>query len=302
VKAKQTSLITSGLSFLDDGIAFTLISHEHSTPSILHSEFIACSSNEFDAVLAKLSKQHSLDIHRCNFVLQPTEYQILLVEKPDVSNEELTSAIKWRIKDLIDFNIDDTVIELLSSSFENQNSNTIEVVVTKTSKIQRIVNLLRSANINLSSIDIAELAARNIGHQLKPDLGSYALLNLWENTSRISVYLNNDLYLSRISSIGLNTLGHVSEDEESSINIIDTMALELQRTYDYFESHSRQAPISELFIIKNAFSNADIAELIQQRTGVDTDVLDLSSLTTNNVEINEKCINALGAALRSEFE
>jgi MSHA biogenesis protein MshI len=302
VKAKKTSLITSGLSFLDDGIAFALVSHEHTTPTILHSEFIACPSSEFDMVLAKLSKQHNLDIHRCNVVLQPSEYQIVPVEKPDVSDEELSSAIKWRIKDLIDYHIDDTVVELLSSSSENLNSNTIEVVVTKTSKIQRIVNLLRSANINLSSIDIAELAARNIGHQLKPDLNSYALLNLWENTSRISVYLNNDLYLSRISSIGLNTIGHVSEDEQSSINIIDTMALELQRTYDYFESHSRQAPISELFIIKNAFSNADIAELIQQRTGVDTKLLDLSMLTNNETVINEKCINALGAALRSEFD
>jgi MSHA biogenesis protein MshI len=302
-KAKKTSLTTSGISFLDDGIAFALVSHEQDTPAILHCEFIACSNSEYESILNKLSKEHSLDIHQCNVVLQPNQYQIVPVEKPDVAAEELSLALKWRVKDVIDFHIDDTVLEVLTPSGNTSNSNMVEVVATKSSIIQRIVDLLRSTDINLTSIDIAELASRNIGFNLQPELSSYALLNLWENDSRISVYLNNDLYLSRISSIGINTLKHVSEDDISSVSILDTLALELQRTYDYYESHSRQAPIADLFLLHNQSTGTEINELIQQRTGVNTQVLDISPLISNkSISVEPKCMSALGAALRNEFD
>lgn len=302
-KAKKVSLITAGISILDDGIAFALISHEQTTPAVLHCEFITCSSSQHGDVLSKLSKEHSLDIHQCNFVLQPNQYQIVPVEKLEVADDELASALKWRVKDLIDYHIDNTVIDILSLSKNVSNSNTVEVVATEESTISHIVNLLRSANINISSIDIADLAARNIGFHCNPELGSYALLNLWNEDSHINVYLNNDLYLSRSSSIGLTTLEHVSEDDIASLTILDTLALELQRTYDYYESHSRQAPIGELFILKNTVSNSDFAELIKQRTGVNTETIDISALTSNtDTLIDNKCLMALGGALRNEFD
>ena len=302
-KAKKSSLITSGISILDDGIAFALVSHEQDTPAVLHAEFIACSTAQYQETLVKLAKQHSLESHPCNFALQPSDYQILQVEKPDVASNELAAALKWRIKDLIDFPVDDAVIEILLPSIPNSNSNTAEVVISKASTIQRHVDLLNSAHINLVSIDISELAARNISFHSTPQLSSFALLNLWDDYARISIYLNNDLYLSRSSSIGLKTLDHISEQELSSLSILDSLALELQRTYDYYESHSRQAPIAELFILKNGHSDSDFSEQLQQHTGVNTQAVDVSLLTTNkDLTINPKCMTALGAALRNEFD
>ncbi len=303
-KAKKVSQIISSISILDDGIAFALISHETESPVLLHCEFIPCSANEHLSTLAKLSKQHSLDKHYCNFVLQPAEYQILQVEKPEVADDELASALKWRVKDLIDFHIDDTIIEILTPSSNEKDSNTIEVVAARSSEIEQTVALLRDAEINLASIDISALAIRNIICHIAPELPSYALLSLKNDSARINVYLNNDLYLSRASSIGLNTLEHVSEDNSASLTILDTLALELQRTYDYYESHSRQAPISDLFVLINNHSNTNLAELIQQRTGVNTQNIDHSFLTYNNDEINidPKCMLTIGAALRKEFD
>ena len=41
-------------------------------------------------------------------------YQLLLVEVPDVPDEEVASAIPWKIKDLIDSPVEDKVIQKLS--------------------------------------------------------------------------------------------------------------------------------------------------------------------------------------------
>ena len=45
-------------------------------------------------------------------VLDPSAYRLLLVEAPDVPPEELRAAVRWRIKDLIDFHVDDAVIDV----------------------------------------------------------------------------------------------------------------------------------------------------------------------------------------------
>ena len=45
-------------------------------------------------------------------VLDPGGYRLLLVEAPDVPADELRAAVRWRIKDLIDFHIDDAVIDV----------------------------------------------------------------------------------------------------------------------------------------------------------------------------------------------
>ena len=45
-------------------------------------------------------------------VLDPAVYHFSLVEAPDVPADELRAAVRWRIKDLIDFHIDDAVIDV----------------------------------------------------------------------------------------------------------------------------------------------------------------------------------------------
>lgn len=45
-------------------------------------------------------------------VLDPSGYRLPLVEAPDGPPAELRAAVRWRVKSLIDFHIDDAVIDL----------------------------------------------------------------------------------------------------------------------------------------------------------------------------------------------
>ena len=45
-------------------------------------------------------------------VLNPDEYQLHLVESPDVPDSELREAVRWRIRDLIDFPVDEAAIDV----------------------------------------------------------------------------------------------------------------------------------------------------------------------------------------------
>jgi hypothetical protein len=45
-------------------------------------------------------------------VLDVADYQLLLVESPDVLAAELKAAVRWRLKDIIDFPLEDAVVDV----------------------------------------------------------------------------------------------------------------------------------------------------------------------------------------------
>lgn len=308
LKTKRDDKITVGLTLSSEGIALAIVSYANSQPELLHAEFYPSTVAEQPLLLAKLNRQHFLDEYLCNVVLSPDEYQLLQVESPDVPAQERGAAIRWRIKDLIDFHIDDAVIDLITVPGEHASADrSVQVVACRKSVIQRYVDLLHTAKYVLSSIDIAELAARNLITTQLEQNEAVALLNLWGDYARISLYLNNDLYLSRSSSIGLQTLAHIFEDEnidDASLVVLDSLALELQRTFDYYESHSRQTPIQQLYIQANTPFSSKLADLIQQRTGINTQEINISGLIKNKSEngdsLSARCLSAIGGALRTE--
>ncbi|MDF1589853.1 MAG: hypothetical protein P1P93_12085 [Gammaproteobacteria bacterium] len=302
-RAKLTKS-TAGITFSKDGIALAVIEHRFGKPALLHSQFYLCSSDQRASRLTQLAKQHKLDTIPCNLALAPDEYQILQVDAPEVPKQELASALRWHIKDLISFHIDDVVIEHVERVIQNTSGKQqIQVIVCRQSIIQNYVDLLLKAQCNLASIDIAIFSARNIlAHidTINPS-NSTGLLNLWDEYSRISVLLGHGVGINRQSTIGLNALSFISS-EPSSLTIIDTLALEIQRTFDYYESHFRQAAIEQLVIINNGQAISDLAQLFQQRLGIPCDLISITdAISCDNPDtISPNCITAIGGALRME--
>src|SRR5436305_12451607 len=82
------------------------------TPAVVSLE-----EREWDATDAnapeRVANQLHLNRYRCTTLLAQSDYQMLLVESPNVKREELKSAVRWRIKDMIDYHVDDATIDVL---------------------------------------------------------------------------------------------------------------------------------------------------------------------------------------------
>jgi MSHA biogenesis protein MshI len=306
LKAKASHKKTAGIVFTSRGIALAIIDHDHIVTRLLHAKFYPCGLTEHNSVLSGLSKTHQLHSIPCNFVLNPDEYQTFQVEKPQVDKQEMQAALRWHIKDLIDFHIDDVVLDFISLPVENM---PLQVIATRKSVIQSRVDALHDANCQLETIDIATQAARNLIDKVKSVSAenSIGLLNLWETGAKISVLVNHDLYINRLTHIGADALSAVSEEERDSQDIVDALAIELQRTFDYFESYSRQAPVNQLLIMSNTRPIAQLDAMIQQRLGIDCQIVSLQHFNDFDIdvtmhssdEIPDACLLAMGGALRS---
>ena len=53
--------------------------------------------------LARLRKEHKLDQYRCTTLLRFADYQLHLIDAPSVPRAELKNAVRWRVKDIIDY-------------------------------------------------------------------------------------------------------------------------------------------------------------------------------------------------------
>jgi len=301
---KTENTTSVGITISTEGIALAIIDHTEIAPILKYAQFHPCTVNEQASLLADLVRQHQLNERPCNLILFPEDYQLIQVDAPEVSKQELSSALYWQIKDLIDFHIDDAVIEHIElPNHSTSGKKQLLVVASRQSVIQAYVDLLHAANCNLVTIDIAIQSARNIISYLPSEDNSLGLLNLWDNLSKLSVLYEHDVYINRTSSIGTQSLSFVSEEDVNSQSILDSLVLELQRTFDYYESHARQAAINHLFILNNSQTIDNLAEMIQQRMGIDCVSVSLKDVLTIsdkiNDDINSRCMMAIGGALRS---
>ena len=195
-----------------------------------------------EKTLARIATDYGLKRATCTTVLDQTEYSLLLTEAPDVPVEELRAAMRWRVKDLIDFHINDATLDVFDVPGERVagRARQMYAVAARSAVIQKRVDLLDAANINLQVIDIIELAQRNLAGLLPEDARGVALLSFTAGAGLLTITKQGELYLSRNLDIGLDALTQA----ENPSDYFDRIVLETQRSLDYYDSHFRQPPLA----------------------------------------------------------
>lgn len=307
-KPKANALVS--VCPVEDGIALAQVEREGGTSPALglclfHPMETAESS---DLALTKLVKAHNLDRYACTSIMEIGSYNLLLVEAPDVPAPELRAAMRWRVKDLIDFHIDDAVIDVFEVSEDQASGRNrmMYAVVARSGAVKQRVDLLSAAGLNLSVIDIPELAMRNIASLLPEDVSGVGLIYLLGGGGLITISRQGKLYLSRHVDTLQNAeaaLQAFYAIESSTQAWLDRIVIELQRSMDYYESHFSQPPITHLVIAPMQHAVAGIEEYLAGKLRIPVRTLDLNTLIDTDPlsnEIQHQCLFAIGAALRSE--
>ncbi|WP_147306601.1 MULTISPECIES: type IV pilus biogenesis protein PilM [unclassified Wenzhouxiangella] len=236
-----------------------------------------------------------------NLVLADGQYELLLVDAPRVEPSELRAAVRWKVRNLIDFHIDDAVIdvfEIPGQSNRPQGQAMMYAVAARSRELREYIDLIERSDLNLSVIDITEMALRNLAAQLEADVRGVAMLYLDENHGILTITRQGDLYLSRRLETGTSQL---FDRPEASF---DQIALEVQRSLDYYDSHYGQPPLAALSILPGFASHEALVESLSERLNFDVTGYRAEDVVTSEVELpNEylaELLIALGGALRHE--
>jgi len=294
-----------GLGFHVDGLSLVAVDRSGVGPRILECNFSSQDpSGPPDESLFQAVRRLGLKGAQVTAVLSPSAYSLFQVEAPEVEQEELASAIRWRIKDLLDFHIDDAVVDLfdLPTSERRSGPRMIYVVVSKRAFIQRCVDQMESLGLDISAIDITELALRNVMAMNRPGDGFHALLYLPPHYGMIQIVQGDTVYLSRrieISGSDLEEQGGFGLEEQ-----LEALVLELQRSLDYHESHFGLGPVSGISIIAPESRKTQLQTLADQGLAAPVELFDLSSSLEGIQDLDPavlyRSLPAIGAALRGD--
>jgi len=269
-------------------------------------QLTACEFHAFDGgegkTLLQLAARYGLKRARCTTLLGEGDYQLLLTEAPDVGVDELKQALRWKIKDLIDFHINDATLDVfdLPGHAPGTPAREMYTVAARNEAIQKRVDLLTTAGIGLDVIDIPELAQRNLAALLPEDVAGVALLSLQNKNGLITITRQGSLYLSRALNIGHDSLRNAADPAM----YFDHIVLEVQRSLDYFESHFRETPIRHLVLAPLAEPIPGFLEYLGANLSVTIGQMNLAELLDSDVELpaalQARCLATIGAALRQE--
>jgi len=263
-------------------------------------------------LLAEKVKQYGLSRQTCTTVMDLNDYKILSIEAPDVPPVELRAAIRWQIKDLIDFHIDDAVIDVFDApaSGASGKKNDLYVVVSKQSTVLERVDQLQAANANLITIDVPELVLRNITERFPEDDAGVAFVYLTAERGLVLVTRQKTLYFARTLDIGYDYLRQgISEGDDSSglsleNTIFDRLVLEVQRSLDYYDRYFSQPSVAGLVLAPTEYPITGLDTYLNQSLGLNVRTLDLAEIIDMDQPLSAQqqaqCLSAVGAALRQE--
>ena len=206
--------------------------------------------NQLDALARELGLAKGTP---ANLVLPPDAYALLLLDPPDVPPAELKDAIRWQVRELVSFNVDDAILDVFAFPEEAaKGRKTCFVAVAERRMLQPQVDAFRDSRLELRSIDITELALRN----LIPDECEepVAVLYAHGQTGVIAVLKAGRLFLSR--RIELQALIHDRS--------IDLVLLQLQRSMDYFDSQLGQGVVNTVLSCRPAEFEREGIRMLQE--------------------------------------
>jgi MSHA biogenesis protein MshI len=286
------------------GTAATVVRREQGAPPFLElCEFIPAGT----AARALERLPRGLDRVACATVADFEHYALLVVEAPDVPAAELRAAMRWRVKDLIEFNVEDAVIDVFDvpEGRGARPTRMVYAVVARARALGAVLGTLERTGLVLDVIDIPELAIRNVTAALPEDAGGVAFVHLGGRQGLIVLTRQSTLYLSRRIDTGTEFLarGGARELTADIEGWLDAIGVEIQRSLDYYESHFGQPPVAGVVLAPLGLEIAGLAEYLGRQLGVRARMLDLNSVIDSAepiaVPLQPHCLLALGAALRT---
>lgn len=292
-----------GIAARDGYLAVVLVSCDPSAgrvPRLLAADLLSSTATEsMGAALSEWVSEHHATGVPAFISVMPSSYRLFQIDAPEVPAEELRQAATWAVRDLVDYPLEQAVVDIFPpSQMVRRPRPQINVVAARRDRVCELAAAAREARLKPQAIDINELAQRNIAARLPELRGGSGVLVLGEQSGLLTLYREGDLLLARQIRTGLALL---EADVERGGN---DLQLELQRSLDYYESTLGQPPLGGLYVYP---ANEDVDAFCEWAQGT------FQSLTLRSIRLRDVAdadddlliaedpglLIALGAALRA---
>ncbi len=277
-------------------IAYARVDRRVPVPRLLAAGVVPVKGDNWGEALGRLHGNGPVSL-----VLNPADYRLRLLDAPNVPADELKSAVRWQIQDMLDFHADDGTVDVLDVPHPEHvgHAKQLFAVAARNSLLAEEAVLATNAGLNLTIIDIMETAQRNVAARLETPGRALALFAFIETGGLLTLTLDGELCMARTLGVSQTVL-----DIEGMDSVLERLTLEIQRSLDHFDRQFGGIPVDCLLLAPmenvEGLRNGLAGNLALPVKAIDlADVLDITAFTEANA-LPPHCFHAIGAALRME--
>ncbi len=213
-----------------------------------------------------------------SLVLQAADYTSLPVEAPKVAPQEQRDAVRWQIKDQVEFAVEHASVDVMSipGPLLGSMSDRLFAVAAPADRIAGWMSSYRQARCALDTIDIPEMAMRNLAALAAGD-GAVAFLHVGINLTRMTLVWQRELCTYRQFELPAQQLLDAQGDDRTAM--LDRLALDIQRTTDAFARQFHGADLSKLLLCAVVLGD-EIQARLAEMTGLNVQLFQLQDHLT----------------------
>jgi MSHA biogenesis protein MshI len=203
-------------------------------------------------ILRQYVDAHHLQGEECAYILSPSNYRLFLIDKPNVPDTEVKNAARWLLRDLIDYPIDEAVVDMLDIPSPEQKPK-LYLVVAKLAYLKDLQMLTESCGLRLQNIAITELAVNRL---IPASL---------EQVSAV-IYTEDKvvrMMLSKQGTVGM--IREIGEIELLRTERWDRLILAIQRSFEFYQASLSGTKPNQFFLAPELASNTNLSNFLAEQ-------------------------------------
>jgi MSHA biogenesis protein MshI len=260
----------AGIAASADEVALAVVRRSaDGRPRLMHCAVAPATMGYADGAMRKLLRDYDVSGTAVSAVIGANDYQLAQIPAPEVPEAEMRAAARWRLREVIDFALDDSTIDVfdIPERRDRAAKRNLFVVATRGNVPKSIAMSLKRLTPRLDVIDIPELCQRNLCTLMPQDTKGLACVLLHEDHAQLVLVRKGRLFVTRRFDFETRL---EPDGERSQHHHLDAgaLALELQRSLDYYETHFDQPAITDLAVAPGSSFSPALAAEISSLTGL----------------------------------
>ncbi len=210
-----------------------------------------------DDALKDAVKELGLADYTIQLILGQGQYQSLSIDKPDIPEAEWSTALPFLVKDLVN----ESPSKIVAAGVLSSIGNKLQTYITHRERVKSLIALCDKVGVSLAGISVEEAM---LGYAMSPDSSEMLLYRQGKGGVMLAAYVDQAHCLQRqVRGIQSPITG-----EDANPLVLDSLALELQRSLDYLSPQLRGKAVSTVKVYCDGEDSLTLANELSGRLNV----------------------------------
>ena len=291
---KKTDQYKTGIAILSNKVQLVKLKVTDSqVKCVASTEVDYGTEDELMGVMKSLITNYNIVDSETTIVLPASKTESTQIDRSELPAAEVSAALPWKIKELVNIAPQDMMCDYIDMPLQpTGQAPKVQVIAVSKNFLSKLLQPFHDANAPIGAITTEQFALAKL--QQTKDAAQLIFIQRKNADAILLIIKNQQICFGRKIR---NTASVIDmSPEQLQMGGSDTIAIEIQRSIDYFESQLKQPPIKNALLAMDGNNTELMISLLNQVLPVKTKPISVEDIDSES-SLPTGLISALGAAL-----